>query len=259
MAMRRLLLLCETSAIRRAASPSSCPRRLCGSSAYVDVVAAVVLPRPLAVLLLLLLLLNPPPLVPALVCGWGLQTATDAAAFCCGRGLPVSRRDAIDDASSAFVATVAAAAGGGAFACMTTPPAAAAAASADVAATGKHTEASPSRSGLASPLAQRDASALTNRISSFPLPPAAQVHPAFLRGTWDVENKFAGYLFPSQSIPKETLVRDANIPGFQKCSVAAIADIGNETGVRYTVRIDPDTGLEDRAFNLQSSIDAYLG
>ena len=110
---------------------------------------------------------------------------------------------------------------------------------------------------LADRLAARDASQLANSI--FNRPPAAQVYPDFMKAaTWDVESKFAGYLFPSTKIPKDTLMKQITTPGFQKCSIAAISDIGKEGIVKYGMRID-ENGLEDRAFSLKSEIESFLG
>ena len=109
---------------------------------------------------------------------------------------------------------------------------------------------------LAARLSKRDASVLQNRL--FNVPPSAQVFPEFLRGDWRVQSKFSGYLFPSKAISKERLTQNFGIAGFQKCSIANTADVGKEN-VSYNYRIDPQTGLEDRAYNFQQQIDAYLG
>lgn len=112
-------------------------------------------------------------------------------------------------------------------------------------------------SDLADRLGSRDPAKLSNSI--FNRPPAAQVYPDFMRGaTWDVTSRFGGYLFPSSKISKQTLLNKDNIPGFQKCSIAATSDIGKEGDVNYAMRI-LDNGLEDRVFTLQQQIDAYLG
>ena len=112
--------------------------------------------------------------------------------------------------------------------------------------------------GLAARLAAKDPSLLSNRL--FNVPPTAQIYPTFLRaGTWQVTATFAGYLFPSKKIPREKLIQNYAVPGFQKCSIAAIADIGKETPTKFDFRIDKDTGLADRPFNYASMIDAFLG
>ncbi|CAB9530421.1 expressed unknown protein (Partial), partial [Seminavis robusta] len=98
---------------------------------------------------------------------------------------------------------------------------------------------------LSERLAARDPSKLTNSL--FNKPPAAMVYPGFMRSAiWDVQAQFGGYLFPSTKIPKDQLLAKATTPGFQKCSIAAISDIGREGTVQYAMHILPN-GLEDRA------------
>ena len=67
--------------------------------------------------------------------------------------------------------------------------------------------------------------------------------------------KYRGFIFPSTTIPKEKLVQNVDIPGFQKLSIAMVGDIGKET-TNYTMSINK---LEDRKMTLQSSIDSHLG
>lgn len=109
---------------------------------------------------------------------------------------------------------------------------------------------------LASKLAKRDPTVLKNSV--FNIPPSAQTYPSFLHGRWKVQSKFRGFLFPSTSIPKTTLTSNPLIPGFQKCSIASICDVGKEF-TEYEMQINPNTNLEDKAFNLQQVIDANLG
>lgn len=109
--------------------------------------------------------------------------------------------------------------------------------------------------GLAAKLASRDPSALSNSV--FNVPPAAQVYPDFMRGTWDVQIKFGGFLFPSTKISKERITQNVLIPGFQKCSIAAICDVGKDSS--YEMVINPSTGLEDRVSTLTSQIRGFLG
>jgi hypothetical protein len=111
--------------------------------------------------------------------------------------------------------------------------------------------------GLAERLSQRDASLLTNRL--FNLPPAAQVYPEFMRGTWKITASFAGYQFPSKAITRQRVTADVAIAGFQKCSIAGIADIGKEQVPAYLFQIDPTTGLANVEANLKNTVDAYLG
>ena len=48
------------------------------------------------------------------------------------------------------------------------------------------------------------------------------------------------------------------MPGFQKCSIAAICDVGKEEAV-YGMYINESTGLEDREFTLTNQVNAFLG
>jgi hypothetical protein len=109
---------------------------------------------------------------------------------------------------------------------------------------------------LAERLSQRDPNALSNSV--FNLPPPAQVYPPFLRGSWNVTLQYAGYLFPSKKISRSQLTANVQIPGFQKCSIASLSDVGKDT-VSYTLHIDETTGLEDRATSLTTSINQHLG
>lgn len=78
-----------------------------------------------------------------------------------------------------------------------------------------------------------------------------------MRGEWEISLKFAGYLFPSKTVSKDAIVKNVNIPGFQKCSIAGVADVGREL-TTYTMKIQ-ENGLEDRIQTLTSSINAHLG
>lgn len=110
--------------------------------------------------------------------------------------------------------------------------------------------------GLAAKLSKRDPAALKNSV--FNVPPSAQIYPDFMRGEWDVTERFSGYLFPSTTIPKSKIIDDVQVPGFQKCSIAAISDIGREV-TTHRMRIDARTGLEDRKYNLANVIGGHLG
>jgi len=110
--------------------------------------------------------------------------------------------------------------------------------------------------GLADKLSRRDPAALRNSV--FNIPPGVQIYPEFMKGEWKVNSRFNGYIFPSTTVPKSKLVANYNIPGFQKCSIAATSDVGRES-VEFTMKIDPKSGAEDRVYNLESEIDAYLG
>lgn len=109
---------------------------------------------------------------------------------------------------------------------------------------------------LAVRLKERDPAALKNRL--FNIPPTQQTFPLWMRGCWNIEMSFSGFLFPSKAISRETLTQDFGIAGFQKCSIAQIADVGKEN-VPMQMNIDRDTGWEDRNFNLRQTIDAHLG
>lgn len=109
---------------------------------------------------------------------------------------------------------------------------------------------------LAQKLSLRDPSALTNSV--FNIPPSTQVYPPFMRGAWNVTLQYSGYIFPSKKIPRERLTTNAQVPGFQKCSIAALSDVGKEV-VHYTLNIDESTGLEDRNTTLTTSINDHLG
>ncbi len=109
--------------------------------------------------------------------------------------------------------------------------------------------------GLASKLASRDPAALVNSV--FNVPPVAQIYPDFMRGSWNVQIQFGGFLFPSLKIPKERITQNPLIPGFQKCSIAAICDVGKDSS--YQMTIDSKTGLEDRGGTLTSQIRGFLG
>jgi len=79
-----------------------------------------------------------------------------------------------------------------------------------------------------------------------------------MRGHWSIQAKFRGFLFPSTNISKTKLTSNVNIPGFQKCSIASICDVGKEI-LNYEMKIDKVTGLEDRSFSLTQMIDSNLG
>lgn len=111
-------------------------------------------------------------------------------------------------------------------------------------------------SSLTKRLSLKDPSLLSNKL--FNLPPSAQVYPPWLRGTWRVDSTtFAGFVFPSKAIPKETIVANPTLAGFQKLSIINLPDIGS-TIPPYQISIDPSTGLEDRAATFRSLIDAAL-
>lgn len=112
------------------------------------------------------------------------------------------------------------------------------------------------KNSLIERLNKHDPAALSNSI--FNIPPKVQVYPSFMRGSWNVTLAYGGYLFPSQKIPRSRLTTNTQIPGFQKCSIAALSDVGKEV-VHYTLNIDETTGLEDREISLTTSINDHLG
>jgi hypothetical protein len=75
-------------------------------------------------------------------------------------------------------------------------------------------------------------------------------------GEWQVSSSLDGYIFPSNNIAREKLLSNYQVPGFQKCSIAATADVGKDVSFKWRIL---SNGQEDRVHNLQQSIDAYLG
>jgi hypothetical protein len=65
-------------------------------------------------------------------------------------------------------------------------------------------------------------------------------------------------LFPSTKISRQRVTQNVQIPGFPKCSIAALlGDVGEE--VDYQMQIELDSGLEDRVVTLENQINAHLG
>ena len=92
--------------------------------------------------------------------------------------------------------------------------------------------------------------------------PSEAAYPDWLEGEWNAAQSFAGYELPAKDlIPREALFAEADVPGFKKCSIALLPDVGKE-GVRMPLRWVRDgsgTVREDRVFNLRSSIRGGLG
>mmetsp|Transcript_35841 Transcript_35841/g.86671 ORF Transcript_35841/g.86671 Transcript_35841/m.86671 type:complete len:328 (+) Transcript_35841:1807-2790(+) len=109
---------------------------------------------------------------------------------------------------------------------------------------------------LASKLSQRDPAALVNSI--FNIPPQSQVYPDFMHGTWKIRCSYSGYLFPSKKISRERLISNSQIPGFQKCSIVSLSDVGKDS-FEYTLSIDPASGVEDRIESLTTQVNSNLG
>eukprot|EP00959_Pyramimonas_sp_CCMP1952_P411101 8614776-Pyramimonas_sp.AAC.1 len=84
-------------------------------------------------------------------------------------------------------------------------------------------------------------------------------YPTWMAGTWDVRSEFKGYSFPSR-VPKGNIIKNPNIPGFQKLSLIYLPDVGKSPS-RYQSRFLQVDGaaVEDRAFNLKSVVEGYLG
>jgi len=91
--------------------------------------------------------------------------------------------------------------------------------------------------------------------------PGPQVYPEWLEGTWMATASFEGYSFPSKTMNAKALVKEPTVPGFQKLSIVYVPDVGS-TQVRYPVRFarrEPGGPvLEDRVFNLDAIVTAYL-
>ena len=116
--------------------------------------------------------------------------------------------------------------------------------------------AASNNAGLANKLSKRDPSMLKNSV--FNIPPGPQLYPEFMHGDFDVTMKFRGFVFPSTSIPKEKVVANVAIPGFQKLSIATVGDVGREV-TKYQMSINKATKLEDRKLSFSTSINAHLG
>jgi hypothetical protein len=110
--------------------------------------------------------------------------------------------------------------------------------------------------GLAAKLSERDPSLLKNSV--FNIPPSTQTYPTFLQGNWDITMKYRGFIFPSTNIAKEKLIKNYDIPGFQKLSIAMVGDVGREE-TKYKLSIGSSYKIEDRKLSLETSIDGHLG
>jgi hypothetical protein len=110
--------------------------------------------------------------------------------------------------------------------------------------------------GLAAKLSERDPSVLKNSV--FNIPPSTQTYPSFLQGNWDITMKYRGFIFPSTNIAKEKLIKNYDIPGFQKLSIAMVGDVGREE-TKYKLNIDDSSMIEDRKLTMKTSIDGHLG
>ena len=93
------------------------------------------------------------------------------------------------------------------------------------------------------------------------MPPDSTAFPSWFAGTWNCTIGFRGYEFPQvPGLSRQDVISDVTIAGFQKLSIAQLVDVGKPSStfpMRWT--LDRNQVLEDRAFNLRSSIDGTLG
>ena len=113
---------------------------------------------------------------------------------------------------------------------------------------------------LSERLGSRDAKNLAKPIFNV-APPEARF-PAWLDGDWQAALSFDGYELPVKDlVSRDSLFAEATVPGFQKCSIAFIPDVGKE-GVRFPMRWAKDASgavREDRVANLRAAIRGGLG
>ena len=113
---------------------------------------------------------------------------------------------------------------------------------------------------LKAKLDARDSSLLTKPSGG--APPGETVFPAWMAGEWKVKQSFAGYELPAKDkIDRTELFAEADVPGFKKCSIALLPDVGKE-GVSFPMRWAADSsGLvrEDRVFNYRAATRGGLG
>ena len=94
--------------------------------------------------------------------------------------------------------------------------------------------------------------------------PAEAEFPDWLEGEWQTTQSFAGYELPAKEvISREDLFGPYgdDVPGFKKCSIALLPDVGKDP-VRMTLRWTTDAQgkvRERRAANLNSAIRGGLG
>lgn len=117
-----------------------------------------------------------------------------------------------------------------------------------------------SNNPLTAKLAARNAALLTKPQGM--AAPTELAYPAWLEGEWRASLSFAGYELPAKDvIPREALFAEGNVPGFQKCSLALLPDVGKE-GVTFPMRWSKDKDgvvREDRVANLRAAIRGGLG
>lgn len=112
---------------------------------------------------------------------------------------------------------------------------------------------------LAERLGSRDARQLAKPF--FSVAPAEAAYPEWLDGEWRASLTFDGYELPVKDlVPREALFAEGTVPGFQKCSLAFLPDVGK--GVAFPMRWARDAGgkvREDRSANLRAAIRGGLG
>lgn len=115
-------------------------------------------------------------------------------------------------------------------------------------------------SSLSDRLAQRDPRSLAKTV--FSSVPAEARFPSWLDGEWQASLSFDGYELPAKdTLPRNDLFAEPTVPGFQKCSIALIPDVGKE-GVTFPMRWFRDGSgavREDRAANLRAAVRGGLG
>jgi len=92
----------------------------------------------------------------------------------------------------------------------------------------------------------------------FNIPPGRTAFPSWLEGEWRAKQNFAGFVFPT--LPKASVMREVDVPGFKTASIIDFADVGKEE-VDYELRWRRDGNnqvVEDLPFNLGSSFRAHL-
>ena len=123
-------------------------------------------------------------------------------------------------------------------------------------------EPQPPANSLKARLDAQDSRLLLKPLNQGLSTPAEAAYPAWLEGEWCASQSFAGYELPAKDkLTREELFAEQDVPGFKKCSIALLPDVGKE-GVRVSLRWAKDENgvvREDRAANLRSAIRGGLG
>lgn len=121
---------------------------------------------------------------------------------------------------------------------------------------------SATASSLKAQLDSQDSSLLLKPLNKGLLVPAEAEYPSWLEGEWSATQSFAGYELPSKDlIARDALFSEGDVPGFKKCSIALLPDVGKE-GVTMTLRwLRDGNGIlrEDRVNNFRSAVRGGLG